>query len=184
MRDKILEHISVMETLLEIQDDVNSVIKTVIKCISSGGTILTAGNGGSAADAQHFAGELVGRYTRNRRAIPCICLSSDSSVVTCIGNDFGYDSIFARQVDAFKGSTNLLFLISTSGCSQNLIQAANTAKEVGLKSVALLGKGGGDLADLVDEAIIVDSSSTARIQECHIFLIHLICDAVEELYNA
>lgn len=173
----------VFAALYDIEAEFEKIVTMVIRTVESGGTLLTAGNGGSASDAQHFAGELVGRYTSNRRPIPCVCLSSDASVVTCISNDFGYDTVFTRQVEAFAGPNNLLFLLSTSGKSENLIQAAINAKKCGMKTVALLGKDGGDLVELVDEAIVVSSNSTARIQECHIFLIHSICDAIEDFLN-
>lgn len=147
----------------------------------SGGKILIAGNGGSAADASHFAGELVVRLTaaRNRQALPAIALTSDMSVITAAGNDFGYEYIFARQVEGLGNKGDMLFVISTSGNSDNLIKAVQTAKNRGILTAGLLGNKGGRLVNMVDRALVVRHSSTQRIQEEHIFIIHLLVELVE-----
>jgi len=149
--------------------------------IGAGGKILVAGNGGSAADAQHFAGEMIVRLTaeRNRQSLPMIALCSDVAVMTAASNDFGFENVFARQVEGLGHKGDLLFVISTSGNSPNLVQAAKTARDRGLLTVGLLGGNGGSLANLVDRALIVPHPSTQRIQEEHIFIIHLLVEMIE-----
>ncbi|MEO8449329.1 MAG: SIS domain-containing protein [Gemmatimonadota bacterium] len=147
--------------------------------LRAGGTLLFAGNGGSAADAQHLATEYVVRFQRNRRALSALALSADSSILTAAGNDLGFDQIFARQVEALGKPGDLLVLHSTSGESVNLLRAAEAARRAGVAVVALLGKGGGPLAALVDEALIVPSNTTHRIQEMHLAIEHAIAELVE-----
>jgi D-sedoheptulose 7-phosphate isomerase len=147
--------------------------------LRSGGTLFFCGNGGSAADAQHLAAEYVVRYSATRRPLAAIALTPDSSVLTAAGNDLGFDQIFARQVEALCGPGDLLILHSTSGQSPNLLAAARSARRLGLPTVAFLGKGGGALAGLVDEAVIVDSNETSLVQLIHLALEHLIVESVE-----
>ena len=149
--------------------------------IGSGGKLLIAGNGGSAADASHFAGEMIVRLTadRNRQALPAIALCTDPAVITASGNDFGFESIFARQVEGLGHKGDMLFVISTSGNSPNLVKAVHTAKGLGLLTTGLLGGKGGKLVGLVDRALVVPHPSTQRIQEEHIFIIHLLVELVE-----
>jgi D-sedoheptulose 7-phosphate isomerase len=149
------------------------------RTLSQGGTLFFAGNGGSAADAQHIAAEYVVRYKGDRRALPAIALTTDTSILTAGGNDLGFDDIFARQVDALARPGDLLVLHSTSGESANVIRAARAAKAKGAGVVALLGKGGGQLRALVDDALVVPASETARIQEIHLAVEHVICELVE-----
>lgn len=144
-----------------------------------GRRILVCGNGGSAADAQHFAAELSGRYLKERRALAGIALTTDTSALTAIGNDYGFDQIFSRQVEAIGRPGDLLIGISTSGNSPNVIRAVAAAKELGLRTLGLLGRDGGALAGLMDEALIVPSVVTARIQEVHQMVYHFWCEAID-----
>lgn len=160
-------------------DMLHRISAACIQAIHAGGKILTAGNGGSAADAQHFAAELVGRYKLNRRAVPAIALTTDTSALTAIGNDFGFDDVFARQVEALVQEGDVLLLFSTSGNSMNLLNASTAAKRCSCTTVAFLGKGGGALAQHVDLAWVVPSDDTARIQEAHQVAFHALCEAIE-----
>ena len=144
-----------------------------------GGTLYFCGNGGSAADAQHIAAEYVVRYGKDRKPLSAVALSTDSSVLTAAGNDLGFEQVFARQVEAHCGPDDLLILHSTSGRSPNLLAAARAARKTGVPTIAFLGKGGGDLAGLVDEAVIVPSDETSLIQLIHMALQHLIVESVE-----
>ncbi|HEX7336784.1 MAG TPA: SIS domain-containing protein [Gemmatimonadales bacterium] len=149
-----------------------------------GGTLYFCGNGGSAADAQHIAAEYVVRYGRNRKPLAAVALSTDTSVLTATGNDLGFEQVFARQVEAHCGPGDLLVLHSTSGQSANLLAAARAARPAGVPTIAFLGKGGGDLAGLVDDAVIVPSNQTSLIQLIHMALQHLIVESVEtELFG-
>ena len=150
-----------------------------ITALRAGGTLFFAGNGGSAADAQHIAAEYVVRYGHNRRPLPAVALMSDTSLLTACANDLGYDEIFARQVDALARSGDVLVLHSTSGESPNTLRAAQAAKVKGVKVVALLGKGGGALRSLADCALIVPSDETSHIQELHLAVEHIVCAMVE-----
>jgi D-sedoheptulose 7-phosphate isomerase len=149
-------------------------------CLRAGGKILVFGNGGSAADAQHLAAELVGRYLVDRRALPAIALVTDPSIITAVGNDLGYEAIFRRQVEAHGRPGDVAIGISTSGRSRNVLAALEWARANGLVTVGLTGGGGGALAGLVDHLIDVPSSETPRIQEVHGLVVHLLCQIVEE----
>ena len=142
-------------------------------------TIL-AGNGGSAADAQHIAAELVGRYGFDRPSIPSLALTTDTSNLTAIGNDYGFDKIFSRQLEGMGQEGDIFIGISTSGNSQNLVNAFNVAKDKGVKTVALVGKDGGEMAKMADIALVIPSNSTPRIQESHILIGHILCDIIEK----
>ncbi len=151
--------------------------------IGSGGKVLICGNGGSAADSSHMAAEMIVRLTstRNRQSLPAIALSTDTAVMTAASNDFGFDKIFARQVEGLGKKGDILFLISTSGNSPNLLEAVKTAREIGILTSALLGNDGGKLAPHVDKAIIVPHNSVQRIQEEQIFLIHMLVELIESV---
>lgn len=159
--------------------EVEAVARRTFECLQEGGGLFFCGNGGSAADAQHLAAEYVVRFRRDRRAWPALALTTDTSVLTAAGNDFGFERIFARQVEALARQGDLLFLHSTSGESENLIQAALAARDRGVGTVAFLAKGGGRLAQLVDMALVIPTESTARAQEIHLALGHAICEIVE-----
>lgn len=159
--------------------DIFEISQKLIACLKNGGKILVCGNGGSAADSQHFAGEMICRLCRDRAPIPAIALSTDTSVITAIGNDYSMDDIFSRQVDALGRENDILMAISTSGNSQNVIKAVQSAQKLGIPSIALLGKDGGKLLNMVNSALVVPSESSQRIQEIHITIIHTLCQLVE-----
>jgi len=164
----------------ERAESVLAVGKVLSACLQAGGKILVFGNGGSAADAQHLAGELVGRYLVDRRALPAIALVTDPSILTAVGNDLGYDAVFRRQVEAHGRPGDVAIGISTSGRSRNVLSAIEWARANGLVTVGLTGGGGGPLAGLVDHLIDVPSTETPRIQEVHGLVVHLLCQIVEE----
>jgi D-sedoheptulose 7-phosphate isomerase len=154
--------------------------RRLAECLRGGGKVLTFGNGGSAADAQHLAAELVGRFLRDRAALSAIALTADSSVVTAIGNDMGYESVFRRQIEAHGRAGDAAVGITTSGRSPNVVQALQRARERGLVTVGLTGGGGGRLVGAVDYLIDVPHAETARIQEVHVMVVHVLCQIVEE----
>lgn len=160
--------------------EVEEVAKLTLRTFQGGGRLFFCGNGGSAADAQHLAAEYVVRFGRTRRALPALALTTDTSVLTAGGNDLGFEAVFARQVEALAAEGDLLFLHSTSGESENLLRAAETGRRMGVTTVALLARGGGRLAGVVDRALVVPTESTARAQEIHLALGHAICQLVEE----
>jgi D-sedoheptulose 7-phosphate isomerase len=176
------EHLESLKTLLDTQLELVQRTGTLIcRTLKAGNKILICGNGGSAADAQHIAAELVGRYELQRRAWPAIALTTDTSALTAISNDFGYEEVFARQVRALACKNDLLIAISTSGGSPNVIRAVETAKEMECKTIALGGHDGGRLASLCDQALIIGSDRTARVQETHITIGHLWCEMVDAM---
>jgi len=148
--------------------------------LTQGNAIYWCGNGGSAADSQHLAAELVGRFKNNRRALRSVALSTDSSVLTCVANDFGYDDVFSRQVEALGREGDVLVAISTSGNSENILRAIKAANKMGMVSIALLGKDGGAAKEIAHHSIVIPSDSTARIQEAHILIGHIFCELIEE----
>jgi D-sedoheptulose 7-phosphate isomerase len=152
----------------------------IADALRSGGKVLTFGNGGSAADAQHFAAELVGRYLKDRPAWSAIALTTDTSILTSVANDFGYDAVFRRQVEALGRRGDVAVGISTSGRSANVVTALAKAREMGLVTIGMTGQGGGKLAGQVDYLIDVPSSATPRVQEVHGLVIHVLCAIVEE----
>lgn len=172
-------HLELFALLRTLAPQVEDAARHMGDALSGGGKILVAGNGGSAADAQHFAAELVGRFQRNRRALPCIALTTDTSNLTAIGNDFGFREVFSRQVEALGRHGDVFVGISTSGHSENIVSAVREARGQGMFSLALLGRDGGVLASLADMAVVVPHPVTARIQEAHIFLLHHWADCLE-----
>ena len=157
-------------------------IQAILSCVTSGGKVLACGNGGSAADAQHFAAEFVGRFERERPELAAIALTTDSSIFTAIGNDYDFNQIFSKQVRALGQGTDVLLAISTSGNSANILAAINAAHEREMTVIALTGKGGGKIAQALKETdvnICVPSERTARIQEVHLLVLHCICDGVD-----
>ena len=185
MKDKIMaglkESIRVKEDILENQVEViGKIVKIIIKTLKGGGKVLLFGNGGSAADAQHLAAELVGRFKRERKGLPALALSTNTSILTSVGNDYSFAQVFARQIEALGKQEDVAMGISTSGQAGNVIKGILAARARGIFTIGLTGGGGGKLGKLVDLALIVPSSDTPRIQEAHITIGHLICQLVEE----
>lgn len=175
------EHIQTIELVREtLADSIEYVAHHLSTSLANGGTLFWCGNGGSAADSQHLAAELVGRFRKNRRPLRSIALTTDTSVLTCVANDYSYDDIFARQLEALGRSGDALLAISTSGNSENVLRALNAAKNLGITTIALLGKDGGPCKNVADHALIIPSQNTARIQETHILIGHILCELVEE----
>jgi len=164
----------------ELIEKIELVAKECIKLYRRSNKTILAGNGGSAADAQHIAAELVGRYGFNRASIPSLALTTDTSCLTAIGNDYGYDSVFSRQLEGMGQGGDLFIGISTSGNSLNIINAFKIAKEKNITTVALTGRDGGEMANIADFSLIVPSDSTPRIQESHILIGHILCDIIEK----
>ena len=182
IREIIRESITAKAFLLYDDGLINKIetaAELIKKTIKKGGKILLCGNGGSAADSQHFAAELVGRFQKERRALPAVSLTTDTSILTALGNDYGFDIVFARQVEALGTPKDLLFAISTSGKAKNIIRAVAEAKKIGIRTIGLSGKNGGELAKMADLALVMPASVTARIQESHILVIHILCELVE-----
>ncbi|NIQ93487.1 MAG: D-sedoheptulose 7-phosphate isomerase [Desulfuromonadales bacterium] len=179
-------HLRVMEKVSsELSAEVEQGVSLIVKALQGGKKILVMGNGGSAADAQHLAAEFVGRFLLERRALPAIALTTDTSILTAVGNDYGYEDVFKRQVEALAGEGDIVIGISTSGNSNNIFHALTAANEKGAKTIGLLGCDGGSIAGIVDLALVVSVDDTPHIQEAHITLIHLLCDLVErQLYGA
>ena len=161
-------------------DDIARLAGRYVEALQGGGTLFFAGNGGSAADAQHLATEYVVRYSHNRRALPAIALTTDTSLLTACGNDLGFDEIFARQIAALARPGDLVVLHSTSGESPNVLRAAQAARAKGVGVVALLGRDGGAARKLVDDCLVIPTDESSRIQELHLAVEHVICEIVEE----
>ena len=161
-------------------ETVASIAETTINALKQGGTVYLCGNGGSAADAQHIAGEFVGRFARERKPLAAVAFSTDTSVLTCIANDYSYEQVFARQAEALVRKGDILWAFSTSGTSANIIAAARIAKEKGACIIAFTGKAGSKLEQMADICLCADAESTARSQEIHQLAYHIICDLIEK----
>lgn len=187
MKQRIGESIEVKKGLLEnekLLSTLESLTSEIVTAIKSGHKLVLCGNGGSASDTLHFAGEIVGRFVRERSAWPAVVLNADVATMTAIGNDYGYDDVFARQAQGHCQEGDVFIGISTSGNSENVLRAVNMAKSKGCKTAALLGKDGGKIGKVVDYPLIVPCNTTARVQESHILLIHIMCELSEkELCN-
>ncbi|MDA9368525.1 D-sedoheptulose 7-phosphate isomerase [Flavobacteriaceae bacterium] len=180
IRTHFNEHAKVVAALEDIVVDIAAAGQLCAEALAAGHRIYLCGNGGSASDAQHIAAELIGRFVGERRALPAIALNTDTSALTAIANDYGYDHVYVRQVEGLCQAGDVLIGISTSGQSANVNSAVVAAQALGCKTVALSGKGGGVLRGLVDAAVVVPSDVTARIQECHILIGHVLCDLIEQ----
>ena len=181
--NQINDSAATKKAIVENEALVNLLVEVAQVCVEvyrKGKKILIAGNGGSAADAQHFAAELVGRYGFDRPSLPSIALTTDTSNLTAIGNDYGYEYVFSRQLEGLGQEGDLFIGISTSGNSQNVINAFESAKHKGITTVALVGRDGGKMAAMADYAIVVPSHATPRIQESHLLIEHMICDIIEK----
>lgn len=164
-------------------NDIEKTIQIISNSISQGHKIILFGNGGSAADAQHFAAELIGRFNIERKSFPAISLTTDTSILTSLSNDYSFDIIFSRQCESLVNKGDVCIGISTSGNSKNILEGIKVSQEKGATTIALLGNDGGLVKDNVDVALIVNSSSTARIQEAHRTIYHIICEKVEEILS-
>jgi len=183
VRDRVQESIRVKQVLLSnavFHELVAKAAMQIVKALHAGGKVLFCGNGGSAADAQHLAAEFTGRYLKERRALPALALHTNTSSVTAIGNDYGFDLVFARQLEALGKEGDVLVGISTSGNSRNVIRAMEVAKAKSIYTIALTGAGG-KMKELADCSICIPSDETPRIQECHILTGHIICEIAEEM---
>ena len=181
--ERIKEHQEITKRIIEDEKTMKKIFivtEKIVECYKNGNKLLLCGNGGSAADCQHIAGELVGRFKREREGLPCIALTTDTSIITAWGNDYGFDTIYSRQIEALGSRNDVLIAISTSGTSPNIINAVRKAKEKGLFTIGFSGESGGRLKDCVDVLINIPSNNTPRIQEAHILISHIICELVEE----
>lgn len=175
------EHLEVAKQVADTMlPQVDAVADALVATLARGGRIYVCGNGGSAADAQHFAAELTGRYRRERRPLPAVALTTDSSALTCIGNDYAFADVFLRQVEALVREGDAVVGITTSGNSENVLRALEAAKRLGAHTVALTGHGGGKVTGVADQTLVVPSDTTARIQEMHILFIHMICERIDD----
>lgn len=183
IKDQIKKSYETKQAIYQNEELLSKIVEVCKLCVElykgKNKTIL-AGNGGSAADAQHIAAELVGRYGFDRPSIPSLALTTDTSNLTAIGNDYGYDKVFSRQLEGMGQTGDIFFGISTSGNSRNIINAFEVAKQKSIKTIALVGKDGGAMAKMADIALVVPSESTPRIQESHILIGHIICDIIEK----
>jgi len=181
IRAQLADHISVVEKVASAMvEPIAELAQRVLETVRGGGTLFFMGNGGSAADAQHLAAEYVVRFARDRRPIAAIALTTDTSVLTAGANDRGFEAVFERQLQALARAGDLVVMHSTSGESDNLLRAASTARAAGVGTAALVARGGGRLAAEVDLALVVPTDSTARAQELHLTIGHMVCDIVEQ----
>ena len=178
----ITERTAAFQALSPLEDRVQSAAGLMIEVLKKGGKVMTCGNGGSAAEAQHLSTELIGRFKAHRRSLPSISLNADGSTLTCIANDFGPEQVFSRQLEGFARPDDCLVAFSSSGNSQNIVKVLETASSLGISSIALLGRDGGRCRGLSTHEIIVPSQSTAVIQELHLFLLHFLCERIEEAF--
>ncbi len=182
IQNELRSHLEVIQRVSnELQNHIYTACVLATDTLSNGNKIIIFGNGGSAADAQHFAAEIVGRYKVDRRGLPAISLATDTSALTAIANDFGYKNIFSRQVEALAHEGDLLVGISTSGNSKNVIKALKKGKNIGCRTIGLSGGDGGSMSEFCDLNIIIPSSNTPRVQEMHILIIHTICQAIDRI---
>lgn len=184
IKESVSNSIALKEALLSCPSTlatIESIGAAIAALLKSGGKVLLCGNGGSASDAQHIAAEFVGRFVESRRALPAIALTTDTSILTAVANDFGFEQIFARQVEALGGQGDMLIGFSTSGNSENVVRALKAARERKMITVGLLGGDGGDCLELCDLSVVVGSKEAARVQEIHILIGHIICGMAEKL---
>lgn len=174
------EHVALIRHIENsVSPKIQEVVCWITEALNGGNKVLFAGNGGSAADAQHLAAEFIGRFSKERPSLPAIALTTDTSILTALGNDYGFDKIFSRQIEGLVRQGDVFIAISTSGNSKNVIEAVEVCRKKSCKTVGFLGNNGGVLAEILDLPIIIESSNTARIQEVHITIGHIICELVE-----
>ncbi len=176
----VAEQVAVLQSLHLLTGVIDEAAELAVSALHGGNKLMFCGNGGSAADSQHLAAELTGRFLKDRRPLAAMALSTDTSALTCIGNDYSFDEVFARQVQGLGRAGDVLVAISTSGHSRNVIRAVEEAKQLGVKVIGLLGRDGGALSTMSDVAIVVPSQVTARIQESHILIGHTLCGLIEQ----
>ena len=177
---ELLESAEIIKNSISLSSSIQNAANEITSSLKKGNKVIIFGNGGSAADSQHIAAELIGRYLRERKSLPAIALSTDTSILTSLGNDYSFDQIFSRQCEGLVCKNDVVIGISTSGNSNNVINGLKLSKEKNAKTIGLLGNGGGAISKFVDIPIVVDSSSTPRIQEVHRVIYHIICDLVEQ----
>lgn len=177
------ETISTLQALSALRPQIDQAGDLILRTLQAGRKLILCGNGGSAAEAQHFSTELVGRFFKNRRSLPAVALSADGTLVTCIGNDYGYDAVFSRQIEGLAQPGDLVVVLTSSGNSGNILAALATAKKLGLDTIALLGRGGGKAKGLATCELIMPGNSGAAAQECHLFLVHHFCERVDAAFN-
>jgi len=183
IQEELNDHQQLIKKVIDtLTGDIEVACEMITFTIKSGNKVLLAGNGGSAADAQHIAAELSGRFVKDRKALPGIALTVDTSALTSIANDYGYDHVFSRQVEALARPGDLFIGISTSGNSQGILNAFTAAKTIGCKTLGLSGRDGGKMNGICDLNVVVPSQTTARIQEMHILIGHILCKAVDDLF--
>lgn len=180
--DDIRENLSVTAALEPLSEQISETAKTILSRLQAGGKLIAFGNGGSAADAQHFAAELVGRYRADRQAIAAVALTTDTSALTAIANDYGFHEVFARQLAAIGQPQDVVVAFSTSGNSPNVLRALECARELRVPRIGFTGRGGGKMRGLVDICLCVPSDSVARIQEAHILLVHILAGMIENVF--
>ena len=178
----LAETVRTFQALPTLRSEIDRAGDMILATLKRGGKLLIAGNGGSAAEAGHFSTELVGRYAKSRRSLPAVALSADGSLVTCIGNDYGYEQVFARQIAGLGRPGDLVVVLTSSGNSANIVAALHEAKKMGLESIALLGRGGGKAKGLATCDLIMPGNSGAAAQEAHLFLIHHFCERIDEAF--
>ena len=183
IKNEFNEHLKAVKLLHNLTDNVAASTKICIDSLKEGGKILLFGNGGSAADAQHIAAELIGRFKMNRKGLPAIALTTDTSTLTSIGNDFGYSHIFDRQVEALATNKDVVIGLSTSGNSENVINGLRMASKLQCKTIGLTGKDGGEMNEICDINLCVPSIDTPRIQEMHIIIGHTICHIIDQKFS-
>lgn len=181
IKNQLRSHLRVIQSVEEdLVPQIAAVADLLADALSNGKKLLVMGNGGSAADAQHFVAEMVGRFKMERRALPAVALTTDTSIITAIGNDYGFEDIFSRQVEGLALPGDVVIGISTSGSSKNVYKALLLADELGCRTIGILGKDGGTIAEIVDVHLTVKSDDTPRVQEGHITIIHILCDLIEK----
>ena len=181
IKDILLESIQVKEEILRNQiESIAQIAELMIDCLKKDGKVIVFGNGGSASDSQHIAAELVGRFKKDRSALASVALTTNTSILTSLANDYGYDVVFSRQVEALGKKNDVVLGISTSGKAKNVTLGIKQAKKMGIKTVAFSGGDGGDIVKLADLSLVVPSKITARIQEAHITIAHIICEIIEQ----
>ncbi|MFC2344242.1 D-sedoheptulose 7-phosphate isomerase [Campylobacter sp.] len=182
IKSELEGHLATIQATFALETDIKKACETAVATLKAGGKILLCGNGGSAADAQHIAAELTGRYKTERGALAGIALTTDTSALTAIGNDYGYEFVFSRQLEALGREGDLLIAISTSGNSGNVVKALELARKIGIKTIGLSGRTGGAMNELCELNLVVPSNDTPRIQEMHIMIGHIICQAIDDAF--